>query len=108
MNVMIPFTLLAGVLTYAWPFTHSTASLIVVTLLYGFCSGAYVSLMANPIMNFGEEGDVGRRIGMFLSITAIGALAGPPISGAINAKTGGFKGVGLYAGACALYGHDHR
>ncbi len=99
---MIPFTLLAGILTYAWPFAHSTPSLIVVTLIYGFSSGTYVSLMANPIMNFGGEGDVGRRIGMYMTITALGALAGPPISGAINAKTGGFEGVGLYAGAWSL------
>lgn len=58
--------------------------------------------MSNPIMNFGGEGDVGRRFGMFMSITAIGALAGPPISGAINGRTGGFEAVGLYAGQCSL------
>jgi len=49
-------------------------------------------------MNLGGEDDVGRRIGMFMTITAVGALAGPPISGAINAATGGFKAVGIYAG----------
>lgn len=98
LNVMIPFTLFAGILTYAWPFATSTASLIVVTLIYGFCSGTYVSLLCVPIMNLGGEDDVGRRIGMFMTITAVGALAGPPISGAINAATGGFKAVGIYAG----------
>jgi hypothetical protein len=36
MNVMIPFTALAGILTYAWPFAQTEASLIVVTVLYGF------------------------------------------------------------------------
>ncbi|KAJ3565582.1 hypothetical protein NP233_g7544 [Leucocoprinus birnbaumii] len=97
LNIMIPFTLFAGILTYAWPFTHSTASLIVVTVIYGFCSGTYVSLLTAPIMTFGGEGDVGRRIGMFMTITALGAVAGPPISGAINAATGGFEAVGLYA-----------
>lgn len=95
---MIPFTLFAGILTYAWPFASSTASLIVVTLIYGFCSGTYVSLLSAPIMNLGGEDDVGRRIGMFMTITAVGALTGPPISGAINAATGGFKAVGIYAG----------
>ncbi|KXN87189.1 Riboflavin transporter MCH5 [Leucoagaricus sp. SymC.cos] len=104
MNIMIPFTFFAGILTYAWPFTHSTASLIVVTLIYGFCSGTYVSLLTAPIMNFGGEGDVGRRIGMFMTITALGAVAGPPISGAINAATGDFEGVGLYAGSTVILG----
>lgn len=63
-----------------------------------FCSGIYVSLLANPIMEMGEPWDVGRRTGMFLSISAIGALTGPPISGAIKSATGDFKAVGYYAG----------
>lgn len=36
LNVMIPFTALAGIMTYAWPFAQTEASLIVVTVLYGF------------------------------------------------------------------------
>ena len=47
----------------------------------------------------GDTEDVGRRLGMFMSILSIGALAGPPISGAISTVTGGFKDVGYYAGS---------
>lgn len=64
-----------------------------------FGSGAYVSLISNPIMEMGDTSDVGRRTGMFMSILAVGALAGPPISGAINTATGNFKAVGYYAGS---------
>ena len=49
-------------------------------------------------MDLGDTHDVGRRLGMFLSIMSFGALAGPPISGAINTATGGFTAVGVYAG----------
>ena len=49
-------------------------------------------------MEMGDTGDVGRRTGMFMSILAIGALAGPPISGVINTATGNFRSVGYYAG----------
>jgi len=63
-----------------------------------FCSGVYVSIVTKPIMDMGETGDVGRRTGMFFSILAIGALTGPPISGAIKSATGDFKAVGYYAG----------
>ena len=35
MNVMIPFTAGAGILTYAWPFAQSKPSLIAVTVIYG-------------------------------------------------------------------------
>jgi len=104
LNVMIPFTLFSAAFTYGWPFTHTTGSLVVVTIIYGFCSGMYVSLMTNPIMNLGGEGDIGRRIGMYMSILAIGALCGPPISGAIETATGSFKLVGVFAGTTVVIG----
>ena len=50
------------------------------------------------MMAFGNAEDVGRRLGMFMTIFSLGALAGPPISGAINTATGGFEAVGYYAG----------
>jgi len=75
-----------------------------------FCSGVYVSLLANPIMEMGEPWDVGRRTGMFMSISAVGALTGPPISGAIRSATGDFKAVGYYAGQFGSFfvGHSSR
>ncbi|KAG5350118.1 hypothetical protein C0989_012611 [Termitomyces sp. Mn162] len=69
-----------------------------VAIIYGFSSGGYISLMTNPIMSLGVTDDIGRRIGMFMSILSLGALAGPPISGAINTASGGFEVVGYYAG----------
>ncbi len=56
------------------------------------------------MMDLGDTSDVGRRLGMFMSISALGALAGPPISGAINRATGGFMAVGWYAGSMILIG----
>ena len=67
-------------------------------IVSSFSSGSFVSLVSNPVMEFGEATDVGRRIGMMMSILSLGALAGPPISGAINTHTGGFAAVGYYAG----------
>ncbi|KAF5378329.1 hypothetical protein D9615_008721 [Tricholomella constricta] len=103
-NVMIPFTAAAGILTYAWPFARAKESLIAVVVLYGFSSGAYVSLLSNPMMELGETHDLGRRLGMFMSIFALGALAGPPISGAISTASGGFAVVGYYAGSMVMIG----
>jgi MCP family monocarboxylic acid transporter-like MFS transporter 10 len=50
------------------------------------------------MMALGDCADVGRRTGMYLTIVSIGVLVGPPISGAINHSTGGYTGVGLFAG----------
>lgn len=68
------------------------------SILGRISSGSYVSLLSNPMMEFGDTKDVGRRLGMFMTILSLGALAGPPISGAINTATGGFEAVGYYAG----------
>ena len=61
-------------------------------------SGVYVSMLSAPLVHMGRTEDVGVRIGMCFTVVALGAVAGPPISGAINAATGGFKFTGIYAG----------
>lgn len=35
MNVIIPFTACAAILTYCWPFAETKTTLIVVTVIYG-------------------------------------------------------------------------
>ena len=57
-------------------------------------------MLAAPVISIGSTQTVGVRVGMFFSILALGALAGPPISGAINTATGGFRAVGYFAGMC--------
>ncbi|KAI0707813.1 MFS general substrate transporter [Earliella scabrosa] len=108
LNVMTPATVIAGIMTYIWPFAAtSIGGNIAVAIVYGASSGVYVSLLAQPIVRMGKTHDVGVRVGMSTTVLALGAVAGPPISGAINAATGGFKYTGIYAGsavmiACAL------
>ena len=58
--------------------------------------------MMLPIMAMGAIQDMGRRLGLFMTILSFGALAGPPISGAIFKATDDFLAVGMYAGAPAL------
>ncbi|KAJ7580774.1 major facilitator superfamily domain-containing protein [Mycena floridula] len=98
-NFIAPMTIAAAVLTYAWPFATTQGSLIIIAILYGFFSGAFVSTFLTPLYELGDISDVGRRTGMVMSIVALGALAGPPISGAINKASGGYEAVGYYAGS---------
>ncbi|PBK73136.1 MFS general substrate transporter [Armillaria solidipes] len=97
-----PMTIIAGAVTYAWPFARTLASMIVVAVIYGFSSGAYVSSFLIPVFELGEISDVGRRTGMTMSIAAFGAVAGPPISGAIYTAAGGFEAMGYYAGSAIM------
>jgi MCP family monocarboxylic acid transporter-like MFS transporter 10 len=96
---MIPASLVAGVMTIIWPHTRGTAALITIAVTSGASSSAMAALIGAPMMALGDCADVGRRTGMFLTIASFGALAGPPISGAINHHTGGYTGVGIFAGA---------
>ncbi|PPQ74117.1 hypothetical protein CVT24_012847 [Panaeolus cyanescens] len=97
-TVMAPMSLACAVMTFAWPYAQSKESLIAIAILYGFASSAFVSSFNIPVYAMGEMGDIGRRLGTVFIFTGIGALIGPPISGAINRATGGVQAVSYYAG----------
>ncbi|CDO71091.1 hypothetical protein BN946_scf184844.g95 [Trametes cinnabarina] len=101
-NVLIPGTFIAGVMTYAWPFATTKGFLVAVDVLYGASSGVFVSINPLPITRMGKVVEVGTNVSMVYSIMSCGALAGPPITGAILDHTGSFKNVGYYAGTCLM------
>ena len=98
LTVTIPSTILCAIMTYVWPYATTKGSLIAIGIVYGICSGMYLSLFLVPIVVMGDMHDAGRRIGTVFTVVALGAAIGPPISGAISQATGGFKAVGYYSG----------
>lgn len=84
----------------AWPYTRTYYAIIPIAVLYGMSSGAFVSLIAAPLLSLGKPNEVGERSGLMFTIVAFGALCGPPISGAIQKATEGWEFVGIYAGKC--------
>ena len=98
LTVIVPLALSCAVMTYVWPFATTRGSLVAIAVVYGFCSGAYLSLFILPAMMMGDMDDAGRRTGISMTVIALGAIAGPPISGAIAQATEGFRAVGYYAG----------
>ncbi|KAF9518774.1 hypothetical protein BS47DRAFT_1325097 [Hydnum rufescens UP504] len=103
-NLLIIFTFIAAVMTIAWPFAKTFGNLLAISIVYGASTGAYMSLMALPVAkpSMGGQGDIGRRTGMVFTVCSIGALCGPPISGLIEARTGGYIAVGYYAGSVTI------
>lgn len=97
-NVTIPMTLICAGMTYVWPFATAKWALIEVAIVYGFCIGAYLSLIPAPVVMMGDVRSAGRRTGILGSAIALGAGSGLPISGIIMQSFGGFKPVGYYAG----------
>ena len=102
LTVMAPLTLLCAIVTYVWPFATTKASLVAIAVIYGLCSGPYLSLGSLPVVMMGDMDDAGSRTGTALTVIALGTIAGPPISGAIAQATDGFKAVGYYAGIVSL------
>ncbi|KAG1720241.1 MFS general substrate transporter [Suillus lakei] len=112
LNTMIAFTAVAGIMTFAWPFAKNEIQLIVISSIYGpthpiyiyrFPTGGYVSLFTVAAVAMGKIEDAGRRVGMFMSLAAFGAIAGPPISGIISTASGGFVEAGYYAGGIIMF-----
>ncbi|KAJ3566847.1 hypothetical protein NP233_g6743 [Leucocoprinus birnbaumii] len=101
-NIITPMTIGTAIMTFAWPYARTKNSLIAVAIIYGFASSAYVSAFNMPLYSMGVIEDVGRRMGTVMVFAALGAVAGPPISGAINASTGSTKAVSYYAGSTIL------
>ena len=65
-------------------------------------SATWVTAFQLPAYALGDVEDAGRRVGMMMTIASLGALAGPPVSGALNRATGGYAVTGWYAGSMML------
>jgi MCP family monocarboxylic acid transporter-like MFS transporter 10 len=98
---MTPAAFLAGLLTFLWPHVNGASRLIPLAIIYGASSGTFGGLIGAPLIPLGDPADVGRRLGMALTVFSLGALAGPPISGAVANDTGSYSAVGIYAGICS-------
>lgn len=112
LNVLIPLLALTGILPFAmWiPAQSSERVLIAYAALWGFCSGAEVSLFPVVIPQMFGLKDNHTRLALFFAIGAIGGLFGPMICGAFipvesnSNGTEGFAKVAIFVGATLLGG----
>ncbi|KAF4633953.1 hypothetical protein G7Y89_g4162 [Cudoniella acicularis] len=77
------------------------------TLLYGFTSGAFVSLMTPALVQLcgGKIADLGLMLGTFMAINSFASLTGLPIQGAIvDSQNGNFLGLILFSGISLFVG----
>lgn len=82
LNMIIPCCIISGVLSLCLIPVRTVAPLIVVCALYGFFSGALVSLPPTVFVHLSpNRGLIGTRMGMGFSIVSIGLLLGTPICG---------------------------
>ncbi|KAF5376598.1 hypothetical protein D9757_009593 [Collybiopsis confluens] len=83
-NVMIPVTLIAGCLIFAFLGATSVGGMLAFTIIYGFFSGGVLALAPPTAASFSRDiSEVGTRIGLMTFACSFGLLVGNPISGAI-------------------------
>ncbi|QRV80924.1 major facilitator superfamily transporter [Ceratobasidium sp. AG-Ba] len=108
-NLVISCSAISGALIFTMFGVKSSGTLIVFSILYGFFSGAYISLIYPLIISLANGlNEVGTRLGTVFTIIAFAALTGTPIAGAL--LTGHlswwrpitFSGVIVICGATAL------
>lgn len=106
-NVMILFSYLSGILVLAlWLPSRSNAPVIVFSALYGFGSGAFVSLAPALVAQISDLREVGVRNGTFFSIISFAALTGTPIGGALvpDVLHGSYTKLQIFCGVVMLAG----
>ncbi|TXT13669.1 hypothetical protein VHUM_01036 [Vanrija humicola] len=83
-----------------------SAGVVIGLLLYGYTSGAYITLISASIASISPVSEIGARMGMNWSAIAIPMLIGPVLSGRlIQAQPHGtFTYAGIFVGCTALVG----
>lgn len=105
LNMMFAACTCTGVFILCWLKTSTNASILVFTGLYGFFSGALVSLLPVSLVRLCKDPrDIGTYMGMGYFAVSFGALAGPPINGAFVTHYGSFQQAAIFSGVVTLAG----
>ncbi len=106
-NIIIVMCAFTGILDLAlWIPAKSNAPIIVFAALYGFGSGAFVSMSPALIAQITPDvSKIGVRTGSLLAIISVAALIGNPIGGALITRWNGeFTGLQIFCGCLQVGG----
>lgn len=105
LNMLTPFLAFAGLMALVWIAVVNVGGLIVMALLYGFSSGAILSLPPIGVVSLSPNlAVIGTRMGTTSSIASLGLLVGTPVSGAILGTARNYVGLQVFAGILLLVG----
>ncbi|KAF7712071.1 Uncharacterized protein PECH_004922 [Penicillium ucsense] len=106
-NIMIFFSYLSAILVLAlWLPSRSNVPAIIFSALYGFSSGAFVSIVPALIAQISDLREVGVRNGTCFAIISFAALTGTPIGGALvpDVLTGSYTRLQVFCGVVMMVG----
>ncbi|KAB5583438.1 major facilitator superfamily transporter [Coniochaeta sp. 2T2.1] len=105
-NIFTTATCTAGIFTLAlWIPAHSDGSIIAYAVIYGFFSGAYVSLIGALVAQISPLQEIGYRSGVVFLTCSIPGLVTNPIAGQILENTAsGWTGLKAFSGVMLIGG----
>lgn len=104
-NVFIGTCYLSAIWVFGlWVPDTGAAGLLAFTVLFGFSSGTYISLIAPLLMAISPLAEIGFRQGFIFFIASVGGLTTGPVSGEILDGTGGWTGLKVLSGAFVFAG----
>ncbi|PYH41124.1 putative MFS monocarboxylate transporter [Aspergillus saccharolyticus JOP 1030-1] len=110
LNMLIPFSLVTGVVAFCWTSVESYNGLYAFSAFYGLAAAGIQSLFPATLSTLTTDlKKTGVRMGMVLSVVAVAALIGTPIAGALVVRDSGqylyaqmFMGSAILAGTLTL------
>jgi predicted MFS family arabinose efflux permease len=104
-NTLCFFGFCTGILLLCWISIKSNASIIVFAALYGFFSGAIISLMSPCIAHLAPSPrDIGTYLGMGMAVISLAGLIGTPITGALIDRYTSYTPAAIFSGVSCLVG----
>ncbi|KAJ5588630.1 hypothetical protein N7537_011308 [Penicillium hordei] len=104
-NTICCFGSSTGILLLCWIAVKSNAAIIVFAALYGFFSGAIVSLMSPCIAHLSPTpSHIGTYLGMGMAVISLAGLTGTPITGALIDHYKSYTQAAIFSGVSTLVG----
>lgn len=103
-NIVFGCTVICGALMFALIDMSGLGGVVIIALLYGFFSGAFVPLPPTCFVKLSPDRSlIGTPMGMGYAVMTIGNLIGTPVAGVILHNRG-FHSVWIFAGIMSIAG----
>ncbi|EGO00981.1 hypothetical protein SERLA73DRAFT_105481 [Serpula lacrymans var. lacrymans S7.3] len=104
-NMLLPSIFMSAVTLFGLIGANNTGSVYALAVLFGFSSGAYVSLIPSLLATLCRHmGEIGIRIGIAFSVVAVAMLIGTPVNGAILGRAYSWNSAIIFSGICISAG----
>ncbi|KAK4502647.1 hypothetical protein PRZ48_006073 [Zasmidium cellare] len=101
-NILVTSMFMSAVVCFCWKGVDNVAGLVVWSAMYGFVSGAVLSLQIACASIVATKETMGAAIGIVMASIALTALFGTPIAGELVKS--GYLALSMFAGATMLVG----